>query len=109
MAQILILHPKPEARTMLQLLVLRLGHVPVSGPYRDVDVALVAADDLPGQRRARALRRVDPRLPILCVGEGAPVELRPTSVLTAPVRPSQLRTALADALSRRPEVRRFSA
>lgn len=103
MASILILDPSPDRRTVLQLLVLLYGHRPVALP-EDADAVVLDPNDVAGVRTTRALRRGDPRLPVIVLGTSAPAEIEATAFVLEPLRPSELRRALAAALAGRPEV-----
>jgi CheY-like chemotaxis protein len=105
-ATVLIVDPDPSTRSLLELLLLRLGHRPI-GPREWVegeepDVLLLEPASRPGLRLARGVRRRFRDLPILCVSIDVPTretrELRPVAHVMKPFRRSQLETALEQAL-----------
>jgi two-component SAPR family response regulator len=104
-ATVLIVDPDPATRSLLELLLLRLGHRPI-GPREWVegeepDVLLLEPASKPGVRLARGVRRRFPHLPILCVSIDGPTsdssELGPVVHVMKPFRRSQLETALEQA------------
>jgi DNA-binding response OmpR family regulator len=105
-ATVLIVDPDPATRSLLELLLLRLGHRPI-GPREWVegeepDVLLVEPASKPGLRLARGVRRRFSQLPILCVSIDGPTresrELAPVGHVMKPFRRSQLEAALETAL-----------
>jgi CheY-like chemotaxis protein len=106
MATVLIVDPDPSTRSLLELLLLRLGHRPI-GPREWVegeepDVLLLEPASKPGLRLARGVRRRFAQLPILCVSIDGPTretrELRPVAHVMKPFRRTQLEAALEQAL-----------
>ena len=106
MATVLIVDPDPATRSLLELLLLRLGHRPI-GPREWVegaepDVLLLESASKPGLRLARGLRRRFAHVPILCVSIDGPSkesrELGPVAHVMKPFRRSQLEAALEQAL-----------
>ena len=107
MATVLIVDPDPATRSLLELLLLRLGHRPI-GPREWVegeepDVLLLEPASRPGLRLARGVRRRFQNLPILCVSIDGPNretrELGPAGHIMKPFRRSQLEAALEQALA----------
>jgi CheY-like chemotaxis protein len=105
-ATVLIVDPDPSTRSLLELLLLRLGHRPI-GPREWVegeepDVLLLEPASRPGLRLARGVRRRFRDLPILCVSIDAPTretrELGAVAHVMKPFRRSQLEAALEQAL-----------
>jgi DNA-binding response OmpR family regulator len=105
-ATVLIVDPDPATRSLLELLLLRLGHRPI-GPREWVegeepDLLLLEPASKPGLRLARGVRRRFERLPILCVSIDGPTretrELGPVGHVMKPFRRSQLEAALESAL-----------
>ena len=106
MATILIVDPDPATRSLLEVLVLRLGHQPVGqwklsedeGP----DLMLLEPASRAGLRLASRLRRRFPQLPILCVSIDPPSletqELGVAGHVMKPFRRAQLERALESAL-----------
>jgi CheY-like chemotaxis protein len=114
-ATVLIVDPDPSTRSLLELLLLRLGHRPI-GPREWVegeepDVLLLEPASRPGLRLARGARRRFRDLPILCVSIDGPNretrELDPVGHVMKPFRRSQLEEALEQALI--PEAEAVSA
>ena len=106
MATVLIVDPDPATRSLLELLLLRLGHRPI-GPREWVggeepDAVLLEPASRPGVRLARGVRRRFPALPILCVSIDGPstesVGLGPVAHVMKPFRRHQLEAALEQAL-----------
>jgi CheY-like chemotaxis protein len=106
-ATVLIVDPDPSTRSLLELLLLRLGHRPI-GPREWVegaepDVLLLEPASKPGMRLARGVRRRFAHLPILCVSIDGPSretrELEPVAHVMKPFRRSQLESALEQALT----------
>jgi DNA-binding response OmpR family regulator len=105
-ATVLIVDPDPSTRSLLELLLLRLGHRPI-GPREWVegeepDVLLLEPASRPGLRLARGVRRRFSTLPILCVSIDGPSretrELAPVAHVMKPFRRQQLEAALDLAL-----------
>jgi DNA-binding response OmpR family regulator len=105
-ATVLIVDPDPATRSLLELLLLRLGHRPI-GPREWVggeepDAVLLEPASKPGLRLARGVRRRYPALPILCVSIDGPstesVGLEPVAHVMKPFRRNQLEAALEQAL-----------
>jgi len=105
-ATVLIVDPDPSTRSLLELLLLRLGHRPI-GPREWVegeepDVLLLEPASKPGLRLARGVRRRFSDMPILCVSIDGPStetrELDPVAHVMKPFRRSQLEAALELAL-----------
>jgi DNA-binding response OmpR family regulator len=105
-ATVLIVDPDPSTRSLLELLLLRLGHRPI-GPREWVegaepDVLLLEPASRPGLRLARGVRRRFSTLPILCVSIDGPSretrELAPVAHVMKPFRRHQLEAALELAL-----------
>jgi two-component SAPR family response regulator len=105
-ATVLIVDPDPATRSLLELLLLRLGHRPI-GPREWVegeepDVLVLESASKPGMRLARGVRRRFKQLPILCVSIDGPSretrELAPVAHVMKPFRRSQLEAALEQAL-----------
>src|SRR3954469_3415821 len=106
-ATVLIVDPDPATRSLLELLLLRLGHRPI-GPREWVegeepDVLLLEPASRPGLRLARGVRRRFSTLPILCVSIDGPSretrELNPVCHVMKPFRRHQLEAALEQALT----------
>lgn len=105
-ATILIVDPDPANRSLLELLVLRLGHKPIGqrelAEGEEPDLMLLEPASEPGLRLAHRLRQRLQQLPILCVSIEPPGE--DTSSLDAidyvmkPFRRSTLEHALERAL-----------
>ena len=111
-ATILIVDPDPATRSLLELLVLRLGHRPI-GPRElaegeEPDLMLLEPVSRAGVRLARRLRHRLEQLPILCVSIDAPSsetrQLGAGGHVMKPFRRSQLEQAIERALSPAPEV-----
>jgi len=105
-ATVLIVDPDPATRSLLELLLLRLGHRPI-GPREWVEgdepeLLLLEPASKPGLRLARGVRRRFEHLPILCVSIEGPTketrELGPVGHVMKPFRRSQLEAALEQAL-----------
>jgi two-component SAPR family response regulator len=105
-ATVLIVDPDPATRSLLELLLLRLGHRPI-GPRdwvegEEPDVLLLEPTSKPGVRLARGVRRRFSDMPILCVSIDGPSresrELEPVAHVMKPFRRSQLEAALELAL-----------
>jgi len=103
---VLIVDPDPATRSLLELLLTRLGHQPI-GPREwaegaEPDVLLLEPASKPGLRLARGVRRRFRLMPILCVSIDGPSpesnELEPVAHVMKPFRRSQLEAALELAL-----------
>jgi hypothetical protein len=106
MATILIEDPDPATWSLLEVLVLRLGHRPIGqhelSEGENPDLMLLEPASRAGVRLASRLRRRLPQLPILCVSIEPPNwETRTLGVaghVMKPFRRSQLERALETAL-----------
>ena len=106
MATILIVDPDPANRSLLELLVLRLGHRPIGqrelAEGEEPDLMLLEPASEPGLRLAQRLRQRLLRLPILCVSIEPPSEetssLEAVDYVMKPFRRSTLEHALERAL-----------
>ena len=106
MATILILDPDPATGSLLEVLVLRLGHRPIGqwelAEDETPDLMLLEPASRSAMRLAQSLRDRDPQLPILCVSIDPPGdEVRKLGVVgyvMKPFRRSQLERALESAL-----------
>lgn len=106
MATILIVDPDPANRSLLELLVLRLGHRPIGqrelAEGEEPDLMLLEPASRPGLRLAYRLRERLLRLPILCVSIEPPGEdtsdLDVVDYVMKPFRRSTLELALERAL-----------
>jgi two-component SAPR family response regulator len=105
-ATVLIVDPDQATRSLLELLLLRLGHRPI-GPREWVegaepDAVVLEPASRPGLRLARGVRRRFSDVPILCVSIDGPSretrELNPAAHVMKPFRRSQLEAALEQAL-----------
>jgi len=111
-ATILIVDPDPATRSLLELLILRLGHRPIGqrelSEGEEPDLMLLEPVSRLGLRLAHRLRRRRPQLPVLCVSIEPPSrETRELGVIghvMKPFRRSQLERALETALYPEPEV-----
>jgi CheY-like chemotaxis protein len=105
-ATILIVDPDPANRSLLELLVLRLGHRPIGqrelSEGEEPDLMLLEPASTPGLRLAHRLRAQLLRLPILCVSIEPPSEetsdLDVVDYVMKPFRRSTLELALERAL-----------
>ena len=112
MATILIVDPDPATRSLLELLILRLGHRPIGqrelSEGEDPELILLEPVSRAGMRLTRRLRDKLPQVPILCVSIDAPSwetrELGVVGYVMKPFRRSQLERALEAALIPTPEV-----
>jgi len=114
-ATVLIVDPDPANRSLLELLVLRLGHTPIGqrelGEGETPDLMLLEPASEPGLRLAHRLRQRLARMPILCVSIEPPSEettsLAAVDHVMKPFRRSTLEHALEQALihARNGEVR----
>lgn len=106
MATVLIVDPDPANRSLLELLVLRLGHRPIGqrelGEGETPDLMLLEPASGPGLRLAHRLRQKLLRMPILCVSIEPPSEetssLDAVDYVMKPFRRSTLEHALEQAL-----------
>ena len=106
MATILIVDPDPANRSLLELLVLRLGHRPIGqrelSEGEEPDLMLLEPASEPGLRLAHRLRQQLLQLPILCVSIEPPSEetssLDAVDYVMKPFRRSTLEHALERAL-----------
>jgi len=75
-ATILIMDPDPATRSLLEVLVLRLGHRPIGqrelSEGENPELMLLEPASRAGLRLAARLRRRFPQLPILCVSIDPP-------------------------------------
>ena len=98
MATILIVDPDPATRSLLELLILRLGHRPIGqrelSEGEEPDLILLEPVSRAGLRLTRRLRDQLPQLPVLCVSIDAPSwetrELGVVGYVMKPFRRSQL-------------------
>jgi len=105
-ATILIVDPDPANRSLLELLVLRLGHKPIGqrelAEGEEPDLMVLEPASGPGLRLAHRLRQRLLRLPILCVSIEPPSEetssLEAVDYVMKPFRRSTLEHALERAL-----------
>jgi CheY-like chemotaxis protein len=105
-ATILIVDPDPANRSLLELLVLRLGHRPIGQREltegEEPDLMLLEPASQPGLRLAHRLRERLLQLPILCVSIEPPSEetssLQAVDYVMKPFRRSTLEHALEQAL-----------
>ena len=110
MARVLISEPDPQTRTLLELLILRLGHRPIGerelAAGREPELLILEPASPQGLRQAHALRRRLGRIPIVCVSVLPSTEeiraLEPVAYLLKPFRRSELDHAVARALATRP-------
>jgi CheY-like chemotaxis protein len=106
-ATILIVDPDPANRSLLELLVLRLGHRPIGQREltegEEPDLMLLEPASQPGLRLAHRLRERLMQLPILCVSIEPPSEetssLQAIDHVMKPFRRSTLEHALEQALT----------
>jgi hypothetical protein len=114
-ATILIADPDPATSSLLEVLVLRLGHRPIGqrelSEGENPELLLLEPASRAGMRLAARLRRRLPQLPILCVSIDPPNwetrELGVAGHVMKPFRRSQLERALESALI--PAAERFEA
>jgi CheY-like chemotaxis protein len=107
MATVLVLDPDPAVRSLLELLLSRLGHSSLA--EREVvdgaqpDLLLLEPVSRAGVRLAERLRERLPQLPVLCVSIAPPsdesTDLRPVAHVMKPFRRSDLESALERALA----------
>ena len=106
MATILIMDPDPATRSLLEVLVLRLGHRPIGqwelAEDETPDLMLLEPASRAGMRHALRLRSQSPEMPILCVSiDPSCPEVRELGIaehVMKPFRRSQLERALESAL-----------
>jgi two-component SAPR family response regulator len=107
-ATVLILDPDPATRSLLELLLLRLGHRPIGqrelAEGEEPDLLLLEPTSLPGMRLARGLRERLPQVPVVCVSIDGPNEetalLAPVDHVMKPFRRNRLEEALERAVPR---------
>jgi CheY-like chemotaxis protein len=105
-ATVLIVDPDPANRSLLEVLVLRLGHHPIGQREltagEEPDLMLLEPASEPGLRLAHRLRQRLLRLPILCVSIEPPNEetstLEAVDYVMKPFRRTTLEHALEQAL-----------
>jgi len=105
-ATILIADPDPGTWTLLELLVLRLGHRPIGqrelAEGEQPDLMLLEPSSRLGLRQAQGLRRRLPQLPVLCVSIDGPStetrELNPVGHVMKPFRRIELERKIQQAL-----------
>jgi DNA-binding response OmpR family regulator len=105
-ARVLISEPHPDCRTLLELVVQRVGHFPIdSGELvdgGDPGLMILEPASAEGLAIARRLRRRLEELPIICtsiIPPGQATEgLRPAAYLLKPFRLADLEGALRAAL-----------
>jgi len=110
-ATVLIVDPDPATRSLLELLLLRLGHRPIGqrelSEGAEPDLLLLEPASDAGVRLARDLRAQLPQLPVLCVSIEGPSDksrlLAPVGHVMKPFRRNQLEAALELALPHAPE------
>jgi CheY-like chemotaxis protein len=110
-ATILIADPDPATRSLLELLILRLGHRPIGqrelAEGEEPDLMLLEPASRLGLRLAQRLRRRLPQLRVLCVSIEPPsretYELGAVGHVMKPFRRSQLERALETALIPEPD------
>ncbi len=106
MARVLISEPHPDCRALLELVVRRIGHDPLSqGELADGDdlgLLILEPASADGLALAERLRRRLGELPIICTSIRPPSAvtetLRPAAYLVKPFRLAELEAALASAL-----------
>ena len=106
MATILIEDPDPATRSLLEVLVLRLGHRPIGqrelSEGENPDLMLLEPASRAALRQAKRMRRRFRELPILCVSIDPPSsetrELGVVDHVMKPFRRLQLERALESAL-----------
>jgi len=107
MATILIADPDPATWSLLELLVLRLGHRSIGqrelAEGEEPDLMLLEPSSRLGLRQAQGLRRRLPQLPILCVSIAPPSaetdDLGVVDYVMKPFRRAQLERAVERALT----------
>jgi DNA-binding response OmpR family regulator len=105
-ARVLISEPHPDCRTLLELVVQRVGHDPVGpGELADADdlgLMILEPAAAEGLAIASRLRYRFEDLPIICTSIRPPSEatetLRPAAYLVKPFRLAELERAVVDAL-----------
>jgi CheY-like chemotaxis protein len=111
MATILIADPDPATRSLLEVLVLRLGHRPIGqwelAEDEIPDLMLLEPASRADMRHAQRLRGRFPELPILCVSIDPECpeldELGVAGHVMKPFRRSQLEDALESVFAHAPE------
>ena len=111
MATVLILDPDPATRSLLELLLMRLGHRPIGqhelSEGEEPELMLLEPASRSGVSAARTVRDRLPQLPVLCVSIDGPSDesrqLAPVGHVMKPFRRSQLEAALELALPPRTE------
>jgi len=107
MARILINEPHPEVGLVLTRMVLRLGHEPVlrtemvPGYLDGVELMMIEPAAPLGALMAKASRRLNPSVPIICASVAAPAQIGvPFSAwLLKPFTQAQLAHAIEQALA----------
>ena len=102
MAAVLIVDPDSATRSLLELLLLRLGHRPIGqrelAEGEKPDLVLLEPTSPTGVLTAQRLREQLPELPVLCVSIDGPSDesrlLGPVAHVMKPFRRSQLEAAL---------------
>jgi len=110
-ATVLILDPDPATRSLLELLLMRLGHRPIGqrelSEGEEPELMLLEPASRLGVNTARGVRDRLPQLPVLCVSIDGPSEesrlLEPVGHVMKPFRRSQFEAALALALPSEPK------
>ncbi len=105
-ATLLIADPDPAVTSLLELLLLRLGHRPIREDDlergEEPDLVLVEPSSRTSLALARRLKEGRPQLPILCVSVEAPgdasLALAPAGYLMKPFRRADLERAVETAL-----------
>lgn len=101
----LVCEPQEDVRSLLQLVVRRLGHEPISyadgGSHGEVDVAIVEPGDPEALRVASGLHAAGVPLVFTSIfpAEDRALELEPAAYLVKPFALSALEQALRDALA----------
>ena len=107
MARILINEPHPEVRRLLTRMVLRLGHEPVARTemtpnyLNGIDLVIVEPAAPLGALMAKATRRLDPSLPIVCASVATPPQIgvQFSAWLLKPFTQAQLAHAIENVLA----------
>jgi CheY-like chemotaxis protein len=103
--KVLILEPDAELRDLFAHIIGRLGHEAV-GASNGTRLDLVLLEPVSDEDLAvaRALRREQPELPVICAStisaDGRVAELSPVSYLLKPFSPAELSRAIDRALAR---------
>ncbi|MGH3049117.1 MAG: hypothetical protein ACRDLK_03085 [Gaiellaceae bacterium] len=111
MATVLIADPDPATRSLLELLLVRLGHRPIGqlelSEGEEPDLLLLEPASGIGLALARHLRTQRPELPVLCVSIDGPSDesrlLGPVAHVMKPFRRTQLEAAIEAAFPAAPE------